>query len=523
MNRFPLLLTAFVCGGAALALELTASRLLAPAFGTSMPVWSAIISSTMVYLALGYWLGGRLADQRPEPRLLFQIIGAAAAFTALIPVFGAPLVSGAALATAQLSPGGIAGSFVVLLLLFAAPVTLLGAVSPFVLRLCIERAQEAGTVAGRVSALSTLGSLFGALLPALVLVPALGTRGTFVVIAATLAAVAVTGLAALRRGGDVLAVLVVTGACAGAAGRLVGQPILSREHLLVEVESPYNYIQVTDTYGARSMRLNEPNAVHSVYHPDRLFSGSVWDYASFAPAFAPEFAPPRVQRIAILGGGTGTQARQLSATYPGVHIDLVELDPELRDLALQHFGVAELPGVHPVAMDARQFLAASDRRYDLIIVDAYQVPYIPFHLATAEFFALVASHLEPTGAIMVNSLRIRQAPELLDALCATVATALPSVYVVDVLPAGERGTDVGNSLVFATRSSGDLADLRRNVHLILAPRGASKRDAKLFAGVRSKVRDKARDCPGGDRVLTDDHAPVEWLVHESWAGFLSGS
>ena len=157
MSRPFLLLTAFVCGGASLTLELTASRLLAPAFGTSMPVWSAIIASTLVYLAIGYSVGGRLADRRPEANLLFTLIGASALTTALIPIAGAPLVSAAAGATAALSIGTIAAAFVVLLLLFAVPVSLLGMVSPFVLKLLLRDAENAGKTAGEVYAVGTLG------------------------------------------------------------------------------------------------------------------------------------------------------------------------------------------------------------------------------------------------------------------------------------------------------------------------------------------------------------------------------
>ena len=205
-------------------------------------------------------------------------------------------------------------------------------------------------------------------------------------------------------------------------------------------------------------------------------------------------------------------------------VDVVEIDPVLMELATEHFGLGELDNVTIHTADARAFLAGTNKQYDLIVLDAYQVPYIPFHLATAEFFALLAEHLRPHGAMMANSLRVRQSPELLQALCATVGTAMPSVYVLDVLPDGEGALDVGNSLVFATRQRSDLGDdLRRNVHLLPMPAGLKKRDQRTFVRARNRVRDKARVCTGGDRVLTDDHAPVDWLVHASFLGFLSGA
>src|SRR5688500_6251720 len=193
MNRSQAALAALVFGAGtgSLATEIAASRLLAPYFGSSTIVWANLIGIVLAALAVGYWLGGRLADRRPEPQLLGFIVLGAALFVALIPFVASPFLDLTVEGLDEASVRAVAGSFVAVLLLCSPPVVLLGMVSPFAIRLAVVTVATAGAVAGRLYALSTAGSLLGTFLPALVLIPAIGTQRTMLLSAAVLAASAV--------------------------------------------------------------------------------------------------------------------------------------------------------------------------------------------------------------------------------------------------------------------------------------------------------------------------------------------
>ncbi len=194
MPRRYLFFTVFISGMTTLAVELTAARLLGAVFGTSNLVWASIIGLILIYLAAGYFLGGRWADRSPRPITLFTILAWGAFTAGLVPLLSKPVLPFAAAAFDRLQVTVLAGSFLGVLVLFSVPVTLLGTVSPFAIRLAIRSPEEAGDIAGRVYALSTLGSFIGTFLPVLVLIPLVGTTLTFLTFSLLLLAVAMFGL-----------------------------------------------------------------------------------------------------------------------------------------------------------------------------------------------------------------------------------------------------------------------------------------------------------------------------------------
>jgi len=195
-RRRLLLPLAFTGGLASLGIEFAAARLLAPFFGQSLFIWGTLIGLILIYLTIGYYAGGRLADRRPDSRLLFQLTAAAALLTAAIPIASRPILSLAQSGFAQVSVGLVLGSLISVIVLFAAPVILLGMVSPFVIRLRIRELETAGNAAGAVYALSTLGSILGTFVPVFWLIPTYGTRPTIFVLAFLLGAISAAGWAA---------------------------------------------------------------------------------------------------------------------------------------------------------------------------------------------------------------------------------------------------------------------------------------------------------------------------------------
>ena len=488
-DRLALGALVFGAGIGALATEITASRLLAPYFGSSTIVWANLIGIVLAALALGYWLGGRIADRRPEPALLGYIVLAAAVCVAAIPFVAKPFLDLTVEGLDEASAGAVIGSFFAVLLLCAPPVVLLGMVSPFAIRLSVASIATAGTVAGRLYALSTAGSLLGTFLPALVLIPAVGTQRTFLVTAALLA-----GSACFLLGARYLVVAAVLAVLA------VVPPgaVKAQAGLLHEETSYYQYIQVVEEEdGRRLLHLNEGVAVHSVWRPDSVLTGGVWDaFLALPPLLGRD-----LERVAILGNAAGTTARALGVYYPAAAVDGVELDPAVSRVGRRYFGLDEIPQLEVHDADARPFLRATDQRYDLIVVDAYHQPYVPFYLATREFFALVRQHLAPGGVVALNVAAVPDDKRLVQAVGTTLAAEFPQVL--------------------------EWPALRFNTILLgltepLAPGELERRLSSgppALAPLRELLARDARPLEASGRAWTDDRAPVEWVTDRMIVSF----
>jgi len=501
-TRHLLLPLVFVAGMSSLGVEFCAARLLAPYFGTSLYVWGVLIGLILLYLSAGYVLGGRLADRRPEPELLFQLTAWAGLWVGVIPLVSYPILLASQQGFATLSAGLVLGTLLAVVLLFAVPVILLGCVSPFAIRLLLTDLAKSGDVAGRVYALSTAGSILGTFIPVFWFIPNYGTRPTLIGFAAALVVVSAAALWPRRRLYAAFAALLALFWIFLPSG--IKPPQQGR--LLYERDSAYNYIQVVQVGDTTKLMLNEGLAVHSEYRPGGGLTG-YWDYFSLSPAFRPAAATwvaPR--RVAILGLAGGTTATQLAAAYgPSVDITGVEIDPTLVDVARGYFHLTE-PNVHPVVQDARYWLATVHGSYDLISIDAYRQPYIPFHLTTEEFFASARQHLAPGGVVAVNVGRTTSDYRLVAALAQTMAAVFPDVFLVDV-----PGWD--NTIVYASSTPVTLNDVRHNLQLP-APRAVTP--------VASAALDSLRVSPYRGKPFTDDLAPVERLIDEIIFGYVTG-
>jgi predicted membrane-bound spermidine synthase len=507
-----LYLLVFTAGFTTLGVELSASRLLDPWFGNSLIVWAGLIGLILLYLAAGYWLGGRVADRAPRLPTLLRLTGLGALGIGLVPTIARPVLQVASQGMADFDAGLLVGSMAGILTLFALPVTLLGCVSPFAIRLALRDVRGSGEVAGRIYALSTAGSILGCFLPVLWLIPTIGTRRTFAVLAIALLLVVLIGYLRTGRPWDALATGVALALIALLGWRPTG-PIKPAAGLLFETESAFNYIQVVDAGFERQLRLNEGEGIHSVYRPQggpstgsgQGLADGIWDYFLLAPAFNPvPYTPDRVRRVAIIGLAAGTMSKLFTAAYGPIPIDGAELDPAIIAVGRAWFAMNE-PNLNAVAADGRWFLAQPTNLpgYQLIAVDAYRPPYIPFHLTTIEFFTLARDRLAEDGVVAVNVGRTHTDYSLVDAIAATMQQVFPSVYIVDE---PDNGSPLGNSLVIATRRPTTLADLEANL-----PRF----DHPLLVEVGRRAAPHARLAipPPGTPIFTDDRAPVEQVVH----------
>jgi spermidine synthase len=498
-----LLLAVFFSGLVTLAVELSAFRLFAPVFGTSNLVSAVVIGLILLYLAAGYALGGRWVDRSPREVTLYRLITWGAFLVGLIPFVAQPLLRLARdnlQDLANLDAALLVLAFGVTLILFSVPVTLLGCVSPFAVRLAMPRVEQAGRVAGRLYAVSTIGSFIGSFLPELVLLNLVGTRGTFVVLALSLLAIGLFGL-----GRQALP--------------LVWMPIvLIGLHVLLPIsfsdlagtvyqgESAYNYIQVVDRGPTRYLLLNEGQGVHSIYRRDTIQTDGTWDYFTIAPFFnAPPYSPARLQRVAIVGLAAGTIARSYTTLFGPIPIDGYEIDPKIVEIGRQYFDMNE-PNLRVTVADGRVALLASPYRYSVIGVDAFRVPYIPWHLTTREYLIELREHLTDDGVVAINVGRTRTDYQMVDAMAKTASTVFPSVYVVDV--AGAL-----NSIVYATKQPTTLDNLQANIDATHQP---------LLRLTAERAQQHIRSLSPDALVFTDDNAPVERLTNAIMLNFLFG-
>ena len=513
-----LLFTVFISGMTTLGVELSASRLLDPFFGNSLVVWASIIGLMLLYLTVGYYAGGRWADQDPRPSTLFQITAWGAFLVGLVPFASRPVLSWSVEGLAQFDAGLLAGSFLGVIILFSFPITLLGTVSPFAIRLSLDDVEHGGNTAGSIYAISTLGSLIGTFLPVLVLIPWLGTRLTFFVFSMTLLLVSLGGLAMSRR--RLALVYVVMPVILTLLNLLwAGSPIKPTPGLVYETESSYNYIQVvqlTDPDGGvwTALQLNEGQGIHSLYNPfyaEFPLVDGVWDYFLVAPYFnTPPHQPEHVDSLLVIGSAAGTISKAYSAIYGPIPIDGVEIDPQIIAVGQEWFDMNE-PNVTAHAQDGRYFLTTTANTYDVIGVDAYRPPYIPFQLTTVEFFQQVYHHLNDDGVVVINAGRTATDYSLVRSLGSTMKNVFPNVYVIDI---PSYGSSLGNSLVVATKQPTQLENFAGNAVLLQQPHLQRVIDRAINSGVW-ELHDR-------EFMFTDDKAPVEQVIHQLIVRYMLG-
>lgn len=512
LQRMILLLVVLLSGMTSLAIEMSASRLLAPYFGSSLFIWANLIGMELIYLTIGYYVGGRLADKKPTAFRLYTIVTIAAIFIGLVPIIAEPILHISLIGFANLNFGAFYGSLIGTIFLFAIPVILLGMVTPFAIRLEITQLDQAGNTAGIIYALSTLGSIIGTFLPVFAFIPTVGTAATFEIFAGILFAGGMAGLwlagsrpKVMKFGLPMTTILLVS--MFGASLPHSIKPSYAGQ-LLTEKESLYNYIQVVKYQDQYQLILNEGQAIHSVYTPGQVLSNGIWDLFLMAPFFNnPPFRSQDVHSAAIIGLGAGTIPYIISNTYGPIPIDGVEIDPEIVKLGRHYFAMNE-PNLNVIVDDGRYFLERTNKHYDLICIDAYQQPYIPFQMTTKEFFQLVRTHLTPKGTIALNAGRTSNDFRLVNALATTIHSVFKHVYVIDSL----YNT---NSMIIATNDdTTTITNFAKNTQYITQP------DLQFIANQVNDPMSNLRPGATNGVLFTDDHAPVEAIINQIILGYI---
>ncbi|HUG13536.1 MAG TPA: fused MFS/spermidine synthase [Thermomicrobiales bacterium] len=492
----------FIGGVSSIAIEVSASRLVGPYFGESTFIWANLIGLTLLYLTIGYFIGGRIADRWPSSTLLFAMTATAGASIAFIPMISRPILRVSLQAFNDVAVGQFYGSLLGTMLLFALPITLLGCIAPFAVRLRINLVEGVGNTAGSLYALSTVGSIVGSVLPTFLLIPAFGTRTSFLILSLALlipSTIALASIRAVRAFGFAIALVALVALMPVIdRGGLIRPPEYGE--IIHERETRYNYVQVIDLNGEIRLALNEGHATHSIYNPDRLLTQGPWDYFMVGPYFNADHRPEDVQSLLLIGLAAGTVAKQFTFAYGSIPIDGVEIDGEIADVGREYFDMNE-PNLNVIVDDGRYYLERTDTTYDVIGIDAYRQPYIPFHLTTREFFQEVSDSLTDDGVAVINAGRTRTDFRLVEVIASTMADVYPNVYIIDVA----RFT---NSIVIGTKQPTEIANFAENI--LRLPEDSLIR----IVGEASIELGNMREWTEPGQVFTDDLAPVELVVDQ---------
>ena len=500
-----LYLTEFFAGMSVMAVELSASRLLAPYFSSSQIVWTIIIATIMIAMAAGNVYGGRSSDKNPDPDRLYRRLLIAAVWIAGIPLLGRyviVLISGILIVTVSHHLLVIA-SFIACLTLFAFPCFLLGTVTPSLVKYTVDSLDDSGSTVGLLGAFNTIGSILGTFLPTFVTIPAAGTAATFLIFSGVLLILALVYFISRRRKKTaclLCALLFALSCIFGSSGSFA----FWEEDLTYEGESVYNYLQVKETDREVFLSTNVLFGVQSVLEKEDALTGMYYDYAMAAPVMAAANrraeAAPNPLRILVLGMGCGTYDHQCRATFSALEIEGVEIDGKITALAHRYFSLPE--DAHVTTYDGRAYLMATDQRYDVIFVDAYQDITIPFQMSSREFFLSVRDHLSENGILTVNMNMRSETPDGINSfLSDTISAVFPWVSTMDV-PAST------NRILFAAMQKPDPDAYEQALEQVLTPEPARRAQALSFL---SGIPARLTDYEAGGKVLTDDQAPVELL------------
>lgn len=488
LSRFRFYWVVAVCGAVVMALEILSSRVLAPHFGNSVYVWGSIISVFLAALSIGYLWGGRLADRHPSMAALGRLIALAAAFQALLLWVGTPLTAW----FGELTGATPAGTLLAASVLFGPASVLLGTVSPYAVRLAIHDLGKVGNTAGRLYALSTLGSLAGTLGCTFLLIPFLELRqgiGLLALLTATTALFALAGAFRTERAASLLAAVLVL-ACVPA----VFAKVRLKGDIIYERVTPYQTLVVHERGTVRVLESDRVRqAAVDLTDGDPALPYVRW--SALALAFNPQ-----MERALLLGLGGGTAAGYLQRRIPGLRIDSVDIDPAVPDVAQRFLLFKPRPGDRVMVSDARSFLRGSEEKWDVIFSDTYIGLSVPFHLTTVEFLDEAKRHLTPDGVFMLNLAAGLNDP-FSQAMYNTVRDRFQSVYLFRV-----RGA--ANVVVLATEQPAV-----QPAQLALRARELDARfrfQPTLTELVASRFQGEfvSRDTP----LLTDEYAPVDRLI-----------
>jgi spermidine synthase len=469
-----------------MAFEIIGSRVLAPFLGASVLVWVSIIGTILFAMSAGYFVGGREADKGAKSARLASFILLAAASMCLMNLGKGYVLRFISSMDSTIIFKSVTSS----VSLFSLPAFFLAAVFPYALRLGLNDLENAGKIAGRFYAMSTLGSILGTFLSATVLIPIAGTTNIIWMLAALLGLIA--SLVFNRKNNNVLLKLV---------GILIPINVLYALYprTTIDVDSAYNRIWILDGYkNGREVRFMALNGhVNSGMFLDETQKEQVYPYSTYF--LLAEHYNPNFKTALMLGAGAYSFPKLFQDTWPERFLDIVEIDPKLTELSVKHFDFRAAISTKIIHEDARTFLQNSSKNYDVIISDVFTSPIdVPFQMTTKECYQEHFDHLSENGVLILNVLGNWDGDHsaFLKSQCKTANSVFPTVFLFEV----EDNADApyNNNMLIALKSNQE------------SSRDWLKSDNPTFQLMLDQHRPVVFDEK--NLLLTDDFAPANWLL-----------
>lgn len=486
MNKVLLYLIVFICGGSVLAIEILGTRIIGPFYGVSLFLWSALISITLIGLSAGYMIGGRLADKMKSYNVLSVIIASSGILVLLIPLLRNNVIG--VTETMGLRTAVLISSFI----MFFPPLTLLGIVSPYAIKLRTQSLDEVGTRAGDLYAVSTIGSVLAALLTGFILIPNIGVMKLTLSIGVLLIITsAVTFMIGKKITAKILTAIFIFLLAFSSANFLPSEKADPEKGLHTIRQSAYGEIRVLDIGEIRFLLID--GGIHTAVN--KTSNNNVLPYAWVIDVTKNLLDYSGDMLLIGLGGGS-----VLKSFYEdNWDIDVVEIDPVVTEVAKKYFN--PVPSFNNIFhQDGREFLKLTDKKYDLIVIDAFGSSSVPFHLTTTESFSLVKSKLKENGFLAINIESFGWDDIIVKSIFATLKSVFTNVVV---LPIAEPPNSLGNVIIIASEESIELVEeLERDYW---------NPDYRFSANYERNHAWDNRFIPDFDDVmiLTDDLNPVD--------------
>lgn len=489
MKKINLEIVVFLCGAAVMVLELDASRILAPYLGTSLYVWSSLIGIILGSLSLGYFLGGKIADKKPNFRTLSLVILSSGLLIGLVALIKEPLL----FRIQNLSDIRL-GSVLATVIFFAPSSILLGMVSPYATRLKIKTLEKSGTTVGNLYAISTLGSILGTFLAGFFLIPSMGNTKILYLLTAILI---LTSLIIAPKSLMKIKISLI-------ASLIILITVLYRNNLFssnwgVDIDTPYSraiIFQGVDAQTNRPFRglLTDKFGFQSAMFADKD-DDLVFSYTKYYHLV--EFFKPDFKQTLMIGGGAYSTPKDYLKRYPESTIDVVEIDSKITELAQKYFNLRDDPRLKIFHEDGRTFLNKTQNQYDAIFVDVFKSSTPPYQLTTRQAVQKMNQILNPEGIVIVNIVSSLEGPnsKFPKAEYATFKSVFPQVYIYLVNPQVAK-SETQNLILVALKNQN--------------PPLAQSQNEELNSYLKNLVKDDIETAP----ILTDEFAPVDYFLKD---------
>jgi spermidine synthase len=489
VQKYILDITVFVCGAVVMIYELIGSRIVSPFIGTSTYVWTSLIGVILGALSLGYWLGGRLADRKPDAKVLAFVIFIAGGLVSMT-----MLLKEVILAFVAASPVGLEiKSVIAAVFLFAPASVALGMVTPYAIRLRMESVGDSGKTVGSLYALSTIGSIVGTFAAGFFLIPFVGSVRTLYIIAGSLFVLSfvLAPLALSRMNIGIITIFVL-----GVTGSELNTFYLREKFAMYDKDTEYNRVQVFQTVDPKTGRKLQAMSIDPYFMQSAMFLDTGETPFAYAPFYhLIRHYRPDFKRTLLVGGAGYTLPKEFLHTYPAAEMDVVEIDPAMTEIAREYFRLQDDPRLTIHHEDGRVFLNnAQSAKYDAVLMDAFTSLFsVPHQLTTIEAVRQIDRVLTDNGVVIFNvgSAITGRGSYFLQAELATYREVFPQVQVFKV---NSDYTDerLQNVIIVASKS-------RRSTTF-------ESNDPQLAGLLSHRYLNEIATMP----ILTDDLAPVEY-------------